>query len=186
MSVSEVSSGVARRVRVFCTGQGRQTDATDAHSIAVVALRTPVWRAVQVDGATVALRLLGDRRDELGAAHVNGKPVAPPTVRRRVPTTRRRPETATAERQCDGLGRTSGVGYWLRRGRLNPNVDASEKSLPGPADLKATPAPIDGPDLIHPVPDALSQRRPAAVVKRSLLDNGEDRRTIDRRERDAS
>jgi len=36
--------------------------------------------------------------------------------------------------------------------------------------------------LLRPVPDALSQRRPAADVKRSLLDGGEDRRTIDRRE----
>ena len=36
-------------------------------SIAVVALRTPKLRPVQVDGAHVALRLLADRRDELGA-----------------------------------------------------------------------------------------------------------------------
>src|SRR5665213_3207312 len=36
--------------------------------------------------------------------------------------------------------------------------------------------------VLRPVPDALPQRRPAAVVKRSLLDDGEDRRTIDRRE----
>jgi len=34
----------------------------------VVALRTPGLRAVDVDGQTVALRLLADRRDELGAA----------------------------------------------------------------------------------------------------------------------
>jgi len=36
--------------------------------------------------------------------------------------------------------------------------------------------------LLRPVPDALSQRRPADDVKRSLLDVVEDRRTIDRRE----
>src|SRR5665647_1100663 len=36
--------------------------------------------------------------------------------------------------------------------------------------------------LVRRVPDALSQRRAAAAVKRSLLDGGEDRRTIDRRE----
>jgi transposase len=36
----------------------------------------------------------------------------------------------------------------------NPDVDASDKSLPEPANLKATPA---------------------AVVKRGLLDDGEDR-----------
>ncbi len=53
---------------MFATGQGRETDATDAHSVAVVALRTPGLRHVVVEDAAVALRLLADRRDELGAA----------------------------------------------------------------------------------------------------------------------
>jgi transposase len=53
---------------VFSTGQRRKTDATDAHSVAVVALRTPGLRPTQGDDTTVALRLLVDRRDELGAA----------------------------------------------------------------------------------------------------------------------
>ena len=59
---------LSARARVFSTGQGRKTDATDAHSVAVVALRTPDLRVVRVDDAAVALRLLADRRDELGAA----------------------------------------------------------------------------------------------------------------------
>jgi len=64
----------------------------------------------------------------------------------------------------------------------NPNVDASEKSLPGPASLEATPAATAGPD-----PSSSRSRRPvtaptAALVKRGLLDEGEDRRTLDRRE----
>src|SRR3954469_4081886 len=66
--VVDVPAKLSARVRVFSTGQGRKTDATDAHSIAVVALRTPGLRMVAVDDATVALRLLVDRRDELGAA----------------------------------------------------------------------------------------------------------------------
>jgi transposase len=66
--VVDVPAKLSARARVFSTGQGRKTDATDAHSVALVALRTPGLRAVQVDGATVALRLLVDRRDELGAA----------------------------------------------------------------------------------------------------------------------
>ncbi|MDP9433956.1 MAG: IS110 family transposase [Actinomycetota bacterium] len=66
--VLDVPAKLSARVRVFSTGQGRKTDATDAHSVAVVALRTPGLRAVRVDDATVALRLLVDRRDELGAA----------------------------------------------------------------------------------------------------------------------
>jgi transposase len=67
-TVLDVPAKLSARARVFSTGQGRKTDATDAHSVAVVALRTPGLRAVQVDDSTVALRLLVDRRDELGAA----------------------------------------------------------------------------------------------------------------------
>jgi transposase len=66
--VLDVPAKLSARARVFSTGQGRKTDATDAHSIAVVALRTPTLRVVEVDDATVALRLLVDRRDELGGA----------------------------------------------------------------------------------------------------------------------
>jgi len=50
---------------------GRKTDATDAHSVAVVALRTRSLRQVRRDDRTVALRLLADHRDELGAARNN-------------------------------------------------------------------------------------------------------------------
>src|SRR6195952_784263 len=66
--VVDVPAKLSARARVFSTGHGRKTDATDAHSVAVVALRTPHLRAVQTDDATAALRLLADRRDELGAA----------------------------------------------------------------------------------------------------------------------
>ena len=67
-TVIDVPAKLSARVRVFSTGHGRKTDATDAHSVAVAALRTPSLRSVQVDDATVALRLLVDRRDELGAS----------------------------------------------------------------------------------------------------------------------
>src|SRR5918993_597043 len=63
--VLDVPAKLAARVRVFDTGQGRKTDATDAHSIALVALRTRGLRQLSVDGELVALRLLADRRDEL-------------------------------------------------------------------------------------------------------------------------
>jgi transposase len=53
---------------VFSTGHGRKTDATDAHSIAVVAVRTSNLNQVAVDPELVALRLLADRRDELAGA----------------------------------------------------------------------------------------------------------------------
>jgi transposase len=44
----------------------RETDPVDARSVAEVALRTPGLRQVVVDDITVALRLLVDRRDQLG------------------------------------------------------------------------------------------------------------------------
>ncbi len=57
---------LSARARVFATGQGRKTDPVDARSVAVVALRTTGLRQVVVDDTTVALRLLVDRRDQLG------------------------------------------------------------------------------------------------------------------------
>jgi transposase len=68
-SVLDVPAKLSARVRVFSTGQGRKTDAVDAHSVALVAVRSAgQLRAVAVDDETVALRLLVDRREELGAA----------------------------------------------------------------------------------------------------------------------
>jgi transposase len=67
-TVVDVPAKLSARVRVFDTGQGRKTDPVDAHSVAVAGLRSPGLRQVQVDDATVALRLLVDRRDELGRA----------------------------------------------------------------------------------------------------------------------
>jgi hypothetical protein len=40
-TVIDVPAKLSARARVFSTGHGRKTDATDAHSIAVVAVRTP-------------------------------------------------------------------------------------------------------------------------------------------------
>jgi transposase len=67
-TVLDVPAKLSARARVFSTGQGRKTDPVDAHSVAVVALRTPALRQVVVDDTTVALRLLADRRDQLGQA----------------------------------------------------------------------------------------------------------------------
>jgi transposase len=65
-TVVDVPAKLSARARVFATGQGRKTDPVDAHSVAVVALRTEGLRQVAVDDAAVALRLLVDRRDHLG------------------------------------------------------------------------------------------------------------------------
>lgn len=64
--VIDVPAKLSARVRVFDTGQGRKTDPVDAHSVAVAGLRRPGLRRVVADDASVALRLVVDRRDELG------------------------------------------------------------------------------------------------------------------------
>ena len=63
--VVDVPAKLAARVRLFDTGHNRKTDAVDAHSIAVVAVRTPTLRVLQVDGELEALRILTDRREAL-------------------------------------------------------------------------------------------------------------------------
>src|SRR5215207_3942179 len=67
-SVVDVPAKLSARARVFSTGQGRKTDATDAHSIALVAMRTSTLQPVTADGPVTVLRLLSDRRDELARA----------------------------------------------------------------------------------------------------------------------
>jgi transposase len=63
--VVDVPAKLAARVRLFDTGHNRKTDARDAHSIAVVAVRTPGLRILKADGELEALRMLTDRREAL-------------------------------------------------------------------------------------------------------------------------
>ena len=63
--VVDVPAKLAARVRLFDTGHNRKTDAHDAHSIAVVAVRTEGLRVLQVDAELEALRMLADRREAL-------------------------------------------------------------------------------------------------------------------------
>ena len=67
-TVLDVPPRLSAQVRVFGTGNGRKTDPVDAHSVAMVALRTPNLVQVQVDPELVVLGMLADRRDELGRA----------------------------------------------------------------------------------------------------------------------
>jgi transposase len=66
--VVDVPAKLSARARVFSTGQGRKTDPVDAHSVALAGLRSPDLRVITADDAMVAIRLLADRRDELGVA----------------------------------------------------------------------------------------------------------------------
>ena len=68
--VLDVPAKLAARVRLFDTGHNRKTDALDAHSIAVVAVRTADLRVVGPDSELEALRMLTDRRDELARQRV--------------------------------------------------------------------------------------------------------------------
>jgi transposase len=63
--VVDVPAKLAARVRLFDTGHNRKTDALDAHSVAVVAVRTANLRVLQIDGELEAMRMLTDRREAL-------------------------------------------------------------------------------------------------------------------------
>jgi transposase len=67
--VAVVPPKLSARTRVFATGQGRKTDATDAHSIALAATRMPGLRRVAADQQLAVLRILADRRRSLGEDH---------------------------------------------------------------------------------------------------------------------
>jgi len=70
--VLDVPAKRAARAWVFDTGQGRKTDATDAHAVVMVALRDAGLRELTVDDELVVLRMLCDRRVELSKARAQG------------------------------------------------------------------------------------------------------------------
>jgi transposase len=67
-TVVDVPPKLSAQVRIFAAGNGRKTDPVDAHSVAMVALRTANLVRVEVDDDLVVLGMLVDRRDELGRA----------------------------------------------------------------------------------------------------------------------
>ena len=67
--VIDVPPKLSARVRTFATGQGRKTDATDAHSIALVGTRMSGLRPVVNDEQLAVLCVLVDRRRALGEDH---------------------------------------------------------------------------------------------------------------------
>src|SRR6186713_977258 len=67
--VVDVPPKLSARTRVFATGQGRKTDATDAHSVALVGTRMSGLRPVVNDEQLAVLRILVDRRRSLGEEH---------------------------------------------------------------------------------------------------------------------
>jgi transposase len=67
--VVDVPPKLSARARVFATGQGRKTDATDAHSVALVGTRMSGLRPFVDDQQLAVLRVLVDRRRSLGEDH---------------------------------------------------------------------------------------------------------------------
>jgi transposase len=67
--VVDVPPKLSARARIFATGQGRKTDETDAHSIALVGTRMSGLRPVVDDEQLTVLRILVDRRRSLGDDH---------------------------------------------------------------------------------------------------------------------
>jgi len=63
--VVDVPAKLAARVRIFDTGHNRKTDALDAHSIAMVAVRTEGLRVLKIDAELEVMRMLTDRREIL-------------------------------------------------------------------------------------------------------------------------
>ena len=68
-NVVDVPPKLSARARVFATGQGRKTDATDAHSVALVGTRMSGLRPVVNDEQLAVLGILVDRRRSLGDEH---------------------------------------------------------------------------------------------------------------------
>ncbi|WP_270890012.1 IS110 family transposase, partial [Pedococcus sp. 5OH_020] len=69
--VVDVPPKLSARVRTFATGQGRKTDATDAHSVALVGTRMSGLRPVVPDADREVLRILVDRRRSIGEEHTH-------------------------------------------------------------------------------------------------------------------
>jgi transposase len=63
--VVDVPAKLSARVRLFDIGHNRKTDAHDAHTVAVVAVRTKSLRVLAYDEQLEVLRMLVDRREEL-------------------------------------------------------------------------------------------------------------------------
>lgn len=75
--VLDVPAKLAARARVFDTGQGRKTDAADAHAIVMVALRDKGLREVTADPELMVLRMLRRPRRAVPRPQPGPQPAAP-------------------------------------------------------------------------------------------------------------
>jgi len=136
--------------------------------------------------AVVQLR----HRDSEGRAYYDRKVAAGKTpmeamraLKRRLSDIVYRQMITDAQAVVTGPGGHVGAATGSSAAGSNPSTGASEKSLPGPAIHEPMPA---SRPILQVAPGASGPRRTAAVVKRRLLDDGEDRRTLARREQPPS
>ena len=140
-NVVDVPAKLAARVRLFDTGHNRKTDALDAHSIAVVAVRTDGLRRVVEDGELEALRMLTDRRDELARQRVQTVNRLQRLLSELVPGQRKRDLSATQAKVMLATVRPRDIAGKTRRRMAAEEiadlvaVDAKLKKIK--ADLKA-------------------------------------------------
>ena len=80
--VVDVPAKLAARARMLDTGHGRKTDAHDANSVAVAAVRSKELRVLAADPELEALRMLVDRREELARQTDPDRQQAPASVGR--------------------------------------------------------------------------------------------------------
>ena len=104
--VVDVPAKLAARVRLFDTGHNRKTDARDAHSIAIVAVRTKTLRVLRPDGELEALQML---RPSRGAHATPG------------------PDREPAPAAAGGVGPRPGQGIHCLAGQGDPRHCASAR-----------------------------------------------------------
>ena len=158
----DASSGDHVRHRLSRAGN-RQINRV-LHIMAVVQLRNPTRG-----------RAYYDRKVAAGKTPME----AMRALKRRLSDVVFRQMMADARTGRTGPGGHAGAATGSSAAGSDPDAGSSEKSLPGPATSDPTPQ-------SHPIlpvtPAALAPRRTPAAVKRAVLDGGEDRRTLARRE----
>ena len=98
--VVDVPPKLSARTRVFATGQGRKTDATDAHSVALVGTRMSGLRPVVNDEQLAVLRILVDRRRSLGEDHTRMVAQLHQLLLELIPEQRRRTSPLLRPKRC--------------------------------------------------------------------------------------
>ena len=139
--VVDVPAKLAARVRLFDTGHNRKTDALDAHSIAMVAVRTKGLRVLRIDGELEAMRLLADRREAFARRRVQTVDRLQAMLAELLPGQAKKDITALQAKAMLGRVRPRDVAGKTRRRiaaeELSELIVVDTKIKRAPAELKA-------------------------------------------------